>query len=554
MFAHYPCGCGGVILAVVMLQSLVWPRATAVAEVRPSALFKQSEVDPRKATAVALNYCRAAFHRIRRSKCKRALLEEQERILNNLDLNGVADEDVIRLYSLLLDEIGQIEIAERERELIREQTRRTQHRQLGKDVFVIGAEVLTGQFGPAVRSGANSWWDFRNSKMRRDTDLWRVERDQMRALVTRSSDFLDSFWKLSRRNRIPDQWLVRDDDLDKLDEALAERDLEVRLRVLNRMWKFMECYPPYSYYLARTQQQLGLLEDAADTFANLARLGGGHFRKDEMLAASMANLAVIQDHLGNPEAPRTAMEALDFATRVWEANVMCAWVLGRHGEYDTAEDALLRNIDVDLETHQTSVALVSLYFHSSNEAKLAELLQRQDVVSLVPIPGLLLCAGLLGEQGTPRTAQRHLVATLHGEIDVRAGNDSLFLLGTSAWKLKDARLTVRYGTQTLAPTDLNTESDRIIARFADVNVAGHPLRVGRIEESITLDVTYPDTPPIRVHLQRKTGTEGTRTTFPLTRPLTGITTSVTYGVSSVEVGDKRLSLRLAHERVPNGST
>ena len=60
----------------------------------------------RRNTAVTLNYCRAALHRIRRAPSKNVLLEEQQRILNNLDLNQIDDPEVITLYRSILDEIG----------------------------------------------------------------------------------------------------------------------------------------------------------------------------------------------------------------------------------------------------------------------------------------------------------------------------------------------------------------------------------------------------------------------------------------------------------------
>ena len=64
--------------------------------------------EQRRSTAVALNYSRASLHRIRKNPSIRVLLEEQEKILNHLDLNGIADEEVLKLYSSVLDEISNI--------------------------------------------------------------------------------------------------------------------------------------------------------------------------------------------------------------------------------------------------------------------------------------------------------------------------------------------------------------------------------------------------------------------------------------------------------------
>ena len=115
--------------------------------------------------------------------------------------------------------------------------------------------------------------------------------------------------------------------------------------MLARSERFMECYPPYWYYVARTQQQLGKTDDAVRTFQRLTEIGHGHFRQDDMLASSMANLALIQESQHDPEAPRTAARAFDYSTRSWESNLVCAWVLGRHAEYRNAENLILCNMD-----------------------------------------------------------------------------------------------------------------------------------------------------------------------------------------------------------------
>jgi hypothetical protein len=85
-----------------------------------SSVTSATEVS-RRNTAVTLNYCRAALHRIRRAPSKNVLVEEQQRILNNLDLNQIDDPEVITLYRSILDEIGQVEISDRERKVIGEQ-------------------------------------------------------------------------------------------------------------------------------------------------------------------------------------------------------------------------------------------------------------------------------------------------------------------------------------------------------------------------------------------------------------------------------------------------
>ena len=161
--------CCAILLSVVPMSSAIAqgttvtvPNSGTTVPVPALPLKPVTEVS-RRNTAVTLNYCRAALHRIRRAPSKKVLLEEQQRILNNLDLNQIDDPEVITLYRSILDEIGQVEISDRERAVIGEQFSRSVQRKMGTDFFVIGAQAATGQLGSVIQTGANSWWDYRST-------------------------------------------------------------------------------------------------------------------------------------------------------------------------------------------------------------------------------------------------------------------------------------------------------------------------------------------------------------------------------------------------------
>ncbi len=451
----------------------------------------------RRNTAVTLNYCRAALHRIRRAPSKQVLLEEQQRILNNLDLNQIDDPEVITLYRSILDEIGQVEISDRERVVIGEQYTRGVQRKLGTDFFVIGAQVATGQIGSVIQSGANSWWDHRSTQIKRDSDMWQVEKTQFTTLMSRSSTFLDSFWKLSRKNEIPDRWLLRDQDLDQLSDTLEEKDPERRLRMLARLERFMECYPPYWYYVARTQQQLGRNDDAVKTFERLSEIGRGHFRQDDMLASSMANMALIQESQKNPDAPRTAARAFDYSTRNWEANLVCAWVLGRHEEYRDAEDLILCNMDDQLETDQSTIALVSLYFHSGDKNKLKNVLEDTAIVRRIPIPGLLLCARLLGRDNLPRGAETYLASTLTAVPRSSGRMNAISVAASRGWKLNDAEASISDGSHKFQYAGHRAIEEGLEVSFTPSLESRSD---GEMGQTLRMTLRYPSTPPIQIVL------------------------------------------------------
>ncbi|MCA9013015.1 MAG: hypothetical protein KDB01_24855, partial [Planctomycetaceae bacterium] len=487
--------CGSLLAFPLLIVSMASATAQGpAAKLSDPVVTSETEVS-RRNTAVTLNYCRAALHRIRRAPSKKILLEEQQRILNNLDLNQIDDPEVITLYRSILDEIGQVEISDRERVVIGEQFTRGVQRKMGTDFFVIGAQAATGQLGSVIQTGANSWWDYRTTAIKRDADMWQVEKVQFTTLMSRSSTFLDSFWKLSRKNEIPDRWLLRDQDLDQLSDTLEEKDSERRLRMLARLERFMECYPPYWYYVARTQQELGKNDDAARTFERLTEIGRGHFRQDDMLASSMANLALIQESRRDPEAPRTAARAFDYSTRNWESNLVCAWVLGRHAEYRDAEDLILCNMDEQLETEQSTVALVSLYFHSAEKTKLKALLDDEQIVRRIPIPGLLLCAKLLGPAELPAGATTYLASTLTAVPRTSGRMNAISVAAARGWKLNDAETTISDGSRTF-----QYAGHRAVEEGLEVSYTPslNSRTDGDLGKTLRMTLQYPATPAIRV--------------------------------------------------------
>lgn len=542
------------LMAVLLGQSL--PAARCMAQLpgdsREDAASREMDIVRRK-TAVTLNYCRAALHRIRRTGTKQVLYEEQQRILNNIDLNQIDDPEVIALYRSILDEIGMVEISDRERTVITEGFRRGVQRKMGTDLFVMGAQAATGQVGSVIQTGASSWWDYRNNQLRRDSDLWQVEKTQFQSLMTRSSSFLDSFWKLSRKNNIPDRWLLRDQDLDQLTEAMAIEKTDVRLRSLKRLERFMECYPPYWYYLARTQQQQGDAEGAAETFRRLTEIGRGHFRQDDMLASSMANLSLIQESRRDPEAPETAQLAFEYSTRNWEANLVCAWILGRHRRYTAAEELILCNVDEQLETEQSSVALASLYYHSGDRQRLVSLLEEREMVQRIPIPALLLCAKLLGSEQLPAAASEQLASTLTAVPRVVGRTSSISVAAAPGWKLADAEASISDGSRTFEYSGHRDLEDRVEVSFSPSlksSAGGDP------GNSLKLVLHYPQTPEVLVLLREDARPDDRQTQrnrpgglLPAFVPAMQKQTAFSerdvriYRISEIEVAGTRLSLQ-----------
>lgn len=486
-------------------------------------------------TAVALNYCRASFHRIRRYPTRDVLAQEQEKILNNINLDGIADREVIQLYTAVLDEINQIIVADYERRMAQQYHNTVMQRKFVWDALAIGADVACGEYGNAIRQGVNSWWDYRIMDYQKESELLKIDKVRLGSVVQKSSLFLDTFWQMSQKKHIPDRWLVRADDLDALEQAMREPNPEVRLRVLKRMETFMEAYPPYWYYVARTQQELGQLFAALNTYSKVVELGAGHFRKDDMLATALANQAAIQDYLAQPSAGETARKALVFSTDVWEANLICARVLQHQGDLASAEDAILRNLDVGLETDQSRVFLVVLYETGNQRDKLLQQVQDPQLVARLPAPVLLRCAARLGQEATPPEVLRTVVDSLEGQPKLQFGPDDFILKASSSWLLNLASLQVYYQGEELTSPEVTSGNGHYTIRYASRFDWGNPLAASIATPEFELHLTYPDHTQVRLVL----GAGDTAAVNPAARIVTTRTTGSSLRIAQIEVGDNR---------------
>jgi tetratricopeptide (TPR) repeat protein len=502
-----------------------------------AAWESDAERESALATAVALNYCRASFHRIRKDPTNEILREEQEKILNNLNLSKLEDPEVISLYTAVLDEIGQIEMTEKEEKLYTKHHGAAIRRQLTWDALAFGTDLATAQFGSAVRTGANSWWDYRNRAFQRDNDILKIEKNRLSSVVQRSNQFLDTIWKLARKKKIPDRWLVRGDDLDQLDTTMREQDGEVRVRILRRMETFMEAYPPYWYYLGRTYQELGEMEQASECYRHLEKLGGGHFRKDDMLATAMANLAAIQDYHGETDAVATARKALDYSTDVWEANLIAARILQRHGQVADAEDAIFRNLDVRQEENQSHIFLASLYYFTGENEKLTGLLNNPRAVARLPAPVLLRCAAKVGTDNVPAEVMRNVVASLEAYPRSTFGRDQLVVRVNHAWQLHLARLEVSHDGRRLSEPQVVTGRGFHDLRYSAGVDWGRNFPMPPATPEVTLKLTYPDETVVTLVLKEPGGQSAERTAI-------AVTGMAPLRISDIQVSGETVSLKV----------
>jgi hypothetical protein len=246
---------------------------------------------------------------------------------------------------------------------------------------------------------------------------------------------------------------------------------------------------------------LGQFPEALESYNHLTSLGDQYFRKDEMLAAAFANQALIEDYLQQASAVEIARRALDYSTDVWEVNLMCGVLLLKKGHIAEAEDAILRNLDVNLETQQSLVALLAVYHVSSDTRRLMDRLSKPEIARKIPAPLLLECVGVLGTGNIPPATLAQLMGSLKADVDHRFGLDDFRVDAAPIWQLDRAKVSLSRAGKTAPEPSLSSDSDKYKVRFSRIAELGSPIQPGGLLDPMILTVKYPETETIRIHLQ-----------------------------------------------------
>ena len=192
-----------------------------------------------------------------------------------------------------------------------------------------------------------------------------------------------------------------------------------------------------------------------------------------------------------------------------------------------------------------------LYFHSADKAKLKSLLDDEQIVRRIPIPGLLLCAKLLGPEEIPERASTYLASTLTAVPRSSGRMNAISVAAARGWKLNDAETTISDGSRTFQYAGHRAVDDGLEVSFTP---SLNSRTDGDLGKTLRMTLQYPSTPAIRVVLgqdeQEDTSANDQRDSgrFPLfgaalpavTRPRDG---QRTYRVQEIEVDGLRLSLR-----------
>jgi len=267
---------------------------------------------------------------------------------------------------------------------------------------------------------------------------------------------------------------------------------------------------------------------------------------------------MILDYLRQPGAVDAALKALDYSTDVWEANLMSAQVLGRNGRAAEAEDAILRNLDVELERDHSLVALVSLYATTHNIQKLQAWLSNASVVNRLPMPTLVRAAAVLGPRRLPTAVVAQWAATVQARYDINFGADDFVLVTTPAWGLQASEMSLFVGKDSSRQSTIALMPGKSEVRFGRIGDVGHLFYGSSNSPPATLLVKFPDAPLVRLRLDSRSETaSASSSTFSsvveMLTPTSLAGRHQALQLAAVEIGQEQFAVaaRLSGPETPN---
>ena len=271
-----------IVLLLLLATALCFQPLVAWAKTGMEA----EEVDPqivreRENLANLLNHAQVSIHIIQAFNNRVILDREYRAIINNLSLREIPDERVILLLKSLMDSLTKATLTDREREKIerlhvarvKQASRDLKKRALQASIKMgvdVGMAAATGG-ASAVAGGASAgaaaverrlsseerrnlsssgvgaladvamdYWDYQAlvEQMQGDKENqnWDLDTEILQDINEINKQMLDLSWQLYTEYEVPEEWRLVEEKIAELNQMNRERDLEKRLRMLDRQY------------------------------------------------------------------------------------------------------------------------------------------------------------------------------------------------------------------------------------------------------------------------------------------------------------------------------
>ena len=335
--------------------------------VAPTASAAADDYDPVN-TVVALNMAVVSVKHMTASRDRIVLDQEYRSIINNLSLGDIAsDGEIVKLYSRLLDTINTYRLTEEEGKVFQGVYDKQQHHALVSSLskmWPVGGD-LDSFFASLFSGGITAYFGYRSEmaeiRNTMDQKMWALKKEALTALNDLQKELLADSWALLRKYRLPDAYRISQEDLDYLEQTLAQPDKHKALLMFPALKKSFGAYPPFWYYYGEAAGRCGDVKTALACFDEFDRQWRRVLRRDPYKVQTAKQRILLDQSLPPSRLKELLAEIREnIGPRDWLDNLFYGTVSWALGERKAGMTAVRNNVLFEAETQISPVVLASM--------------------------------------------------------------------------------------------------------------------------------------------------------------------------------------------------
>jgi len=354
----------------------------------PVGMISRAEEYDAQHTLLALNYAIMSIYRVEKIPSKVTVDEEYNGIINNLAIGNITDDqELIDLFTSMMDAYTEDKLEAKDRELIRRQyeaqvnsaflkVKPLKHIQTEVAISTAKEVVNAAQNAQSFASGilamggaaASGLGEYTlalqaNERMRmqaqseeqeymqqRMAGEWALTKEKIRRFNGLKKNLLNAEWRLLRKYNLPDEARLTEETISQFYSFISDKDIAKALRTAKRLESNFNYYPPFWFYYGKAALENGNNGLARTCFDKFFEQSRPILRKDQF-AASTARYKIFTLRNTEQDEAKNLLGVIEknSAQDDWNNFLFCALQWYALGDKHKADDLLLRNIDFNYD-------------------------------------------------------------------------------------------------------------------------------------------------------------------------------------------------------------
>ncbi len=348
--------------ALVMAAALAVCWIAEAAPATPSTDADSVKYDP-QSTAMLLNYCRESLYKIIEFNDRTVLDDEYGKLVNNIDITRIQDDEAAELIEVLLTELNALKLNDQEKQFLSDAYNRqiqgcVMEALRGAAVPMKSKNLVRSVGRPAamacqaivgIAAGVTSYRSaIARQKHAYSERMRQLQVEELNRLTVLRTRFFDTEYKLYKRYSLPDRLNLKEVQMAQYIKVLADEDAQRRLERLERLQGDFDAFPPFWYQIGKAAQDAGKPDLAKSSYAHFERIHCHIFREDLDYVMLCMHRVLISDIDRDRDAIRRDLRIIEDNTKYyyqWENMLFAALMYYQLGDLENARRLIRTSIN-----------------------------------------------------------------------------------------------------------------------------------------------------------------------------------------------------------------